>query len=112
MFVHDQAAEEKFVAEGFGVKRRAVMYNDFVLVGPKSDPAKVAGGKDILAALRKIAAAQGAVRLARRQERHARGRAALLEGRRRRSARRRAPWYRETGSGMGPTLNTASSMNA
>ena len=53
------------------------MYNDFVLVGPKSDPAKVAGGKDILEALKKIEAAQGAVRLARRQERHARGRAAL-----------------------------------
>src|SRR5688500_16630992 len=57
VFVHAKAAEEKFVAEGHGVKRLAVMYNDFVLIGPKSDPAKVAGGKDILAALRKIKAA-------------------------------------------------------
>ncbi|HXE39693.1 MAG TPA: substrate-binding domain-containing protein, partial [Azonexus sp.] len=54
-FVHDKAAEEKFVAEGFGVERREVMYNDFVLVGPRSDPAKVAG-KDILEGLRRIAA--------------------------------------------------------
>ena len=58
VFVHDQAAEEKFVTEGFGVTRRPVMYNDFVLVGPKSDPAKVAGGKDILEGLRKVATAQ------------------------------------------------------
>ena len=57
-FVHDTAAEEKFIAEGFGVKRLPVMYNDFVLVGPKSDPAKIGGGRDILAALRKIEATQ------------------------------------------------------
>ena len=49
VFVHDKPAEEKFVAEGFGVERREVMYNDFVLIGPKSDPAKVAGGKEIVA---------------------------------------------------------------
>ena len=47
VFVHDRAAEDKFVAEGCGVDRRDVMYNDFVLIGPKADPAKVAGGKDI-----------------------------------------------------------------
>jgi tungstate transport system substrate-binding protein len=58
VFVHDRAAEDKFVAEGFGVDRRDVMYNDFVLVGPKSDPAKVAGGKDVAAALKAIAAAK------------------------------------------------------
>src|SRR3954471_14809308 len=58
VFVHDEAAERKFEAEGFGVKRYPVMYNDFVLVGPKSDPAKIGGGKDILEAMRKIAAAQ------------------------------------------------------
>jgi tungstate transport system substrate-binding protein len=50
VFVHDKAAEEKFIAEGYGVKRQEVMYNDFVLIGPKADPAKVGGGKDILAA--------------------------------------------------------------
>jgi len=54
VFVHDRAAEEKFVAEGYGVGRRDVMYNDFVLIGPKSDPAKVAGSKDIVAALDRI----------------------------------------------------------
>ena len=58
VFVHDRAAEDKFVAEGAGVGRRDVMYNDFVLVGPKSDPAKIAGGKDVLAAMKKIADAQ------------------------------------------------------
>ncbi|MDH4095905.1 MAG: substrate-binding domain-containing protein, partial [Betaproteobacteria bacterium] len=58
VFVHAKALEEKFVSEGYGVKRFAVMYNDFVLVGPKSDPAKVGGTKDIVAALAKIKAAQ------------------------------------------------------
>ena len=57
LFVHDRAAEEKFVAEGYGVKRLPVMYNDFVVVGPKSDPARVAG-KDVVAALKKIAASK------------------------------------------------------
>ena len=79
VFVHDQAAEEKFVAEGYGVKRFPVMYNDFVLVGPKSDPAKVAAARTSSPRCAKIAAAQCAVRLARRQQRHARGGAALLE---------------------------------
>ena len=58
VFVHAKAAEEKFLAEGHGVERIPVMYNDFVLIGPKSDPAKVAGGKDIVEALKKIQAAQ------------------------------------------------------
>src|ERR1044071_985013 len=58
VFVHAKAAEEKFLAEGYGVKRFPVMYNDFVLIGPKSDPAKVAGGSDIVAALKKVHATQ------------------------------------------------------
>jgi tungstate transport system substrate-binding protein len=58
VFVHARAAEEKFLAEGQGVKRYPVMYNDFVLIGPKNDPAKVAGSKDILAAMKKVEAAQ------------------------------------------------------
>src|SRR5262245_20995303 len=57
VFVHARSAEEKFLAEGNGVKRFPVMYNDFVLIGPKSDPARVAGGKDILEALKKIKSA-------------------------------------------------------
>ena len=80
VFVHAKAAEEKFLAEGHGVKRYPVMYNDFVLIGPKSDPAKVAGGKDIVEALKKIQVGAGAVRVARRQERHAHGRARPVEG--------------------------------
>ena len=92
VFVHAKPLEEKFVAEGFGVQRFEVMYNDFVLVGPKSDPAKVGGSKDIVAALQKIKAGAGAVRLARRQERHALRRGRAVEGRRRRHrARTRAP---------------------
>src|SRR5262245_18033105 len=59
VFVHAKPAEEKFIAEGNGVKRQPVMYNDFVLIGPKSDPAKVAGGKDVVEALKKIKAAGG-----------------------------------------------------
>ena len=58
VFVHDRAAEEAFVKEGFGVRRFEVMYNDFVLIGPQADPAQVSGGKDIVAALARIAKAQ------------------------------------------------------
>ncbi len=58
VFVHDKPAEDKFMAEGHGVKRFDVMYNDFVIVGPKSDPAHIAGDKDVVDALRKISAAQ------------------------------------------------------
>ena len=58
VFVHDRPAEDKFMAEGQGVKRFDVMYNDFVIVGPKSDPAHIAGDKDVADALRKIAAAK------------------------------------------------------
>jgi tungstate transport system substrate-binding protein len=111
VFVHDRAAEDKFVAEGFGIDRRDVMYNDFVLVGPKSDPAK-AGGKDIAAALKAIAAAKAPfVSRADKSGTHAAELRYLKdagvdpnEG--------KGTWYRETGSGMGPALNTASSMNA
>jgi len=112
VFVHDQPAEERFVAEGFGVSRRPVMYNDFVLVGPKTDPAKVAGSKDILDAMRKVAAAQAPfVSRGDRSGTHA------AELRNWKDAgvdldAKKGAWYRDTGSGMGPTLNTASSMNA
>src|ERR1700722_529916 len=58
VFVHDRPAEEKFMAEGFGVKRFDVMYNDFVIIGPKSDPAHIAGGTNVVEAFRKIAAAR------------------------------------------------------
>jgi tungstate transport system substrate-binding protein len=112
VFVHDRAAEDKFVAEGFGIDRRDVMYNDFVLVGPKSDPAKVAGGKDIAVALKKVADTQAPfVSRGDKSGTHA------AELRYFKDAGvdptvGKGTWYRETGSGMGPALNTASSMNA
>ena len=111
VFVHDLAAEEKFLAEGFGVKRFPVMYNDFVIVGPKSDPAKVGGSKDVLDALRKIAGAQSTfVSRGDKSGTHAaelrywKDAGVDLES-------KKGPWYKDTGSGMGPTLNTASAMN-
>ena len=112
VFVHDKAAEEKFVAEGHGVERKEVMYNDFILVGPKEDPAKVAGLKDITEALKKVEAAQAPfVSRGDKSGTHA------AELRLWKLAgididKAKGPWYRDTGSGMGPALNTAASMNA
>jgi tungstate transport system substrate-binding protein len=112
VFVHDRPAEDKFVAEGWGIDRHDVMYNDFVLVGPKGDPAKIAGGRDIEAALRKIADAKAP--FASRGDRSGTHQAELrywkLAAIDPQSGK--GTWYRETGSGMGPTLNTASAMNA
>jgi tungstate transport system substrate-binding protein len=112
VFVHARPLEEKFVAEGYGVKRFEVMYNDFVLVGPKSDPAGIAGGKDIVVALRKIHQSRAA--FASRGDNSGTHfaelelwKAAGID-----IGREKGPWYRDTGSGMGPTLNTASGMNA
>lgn len=109
LFVHDKAAEEKFVAEGHGVGRLDVMYNDFVVVGPKSDPAG-AKGRDILAALTRIAAA-GAP-FASRADKSGTHAAELRYWKAAGIDKPQGAWYRETGSGMGPTLNTASAMNA
>ena len=111
LFVHNKVAEEKFVAEGFGVKRQEVMYNDFVLIGPKADPAKAAG-KDILEGLRRVAAAQ--VPFVSRGDKSGTHAAELRYWK---AAgvdidTAKGPWYRDTGSGMGPSLNTAASMNA
>jgi tungstate transport system substrate-binding protein len=108
VFVHDQAAEEKFVAEGFGLKRFPVMYNDFIVVGPMSDPA-MAKGKDVVAALKNIAAAQAP--FASRGDKSG-THAAELRYWKAAGIEPKGAWYRETGSGMGPTLNTAAGMNA
>jgi tungstate transport system substrate-binding protein len=112
VFVHARALEEKFVAEGFGVQRFEVMYNDFVLVGPKADPAKVGGTKDIVAALHKInsASAPFASRGDKSGTHFAELQLWTMAGID--IAKDKGPWYRDTGSGMGPTLNTASGMNA
>ncbi|MBP7065367.1 MAG: substrate-binding domain-containing protein [Ferrovibrio sp.] len=111
VFVHDAVAEQKFVEAGWGVDRRLVMYNDFVIVGPKADPAKVAGGKDALAAYKKIAAAKAP--FASRGDSSGTHAAELrLWKEAGIEPKAGGDWYRETGSGMGPTLNTASAMNA
>ncbi len=112
VFVHARPLEEKFVAEGFGVQRFEVMYNDFVLVGPKSDPAKIGGSMNTVAALQKIKAAQAP--FASRGDKSGTHFAELelwkIAGID--IAKDKGPWYRDTGSGMGSTLNTASGMNA
>ena len=112
VFVHAREPEEKFVAEGYGVERLPVMYNDFVLVGPKPDPAKVGGGKDILAALRRVHAARAAfVSRSDRSGTHV-AEVALWKAAGIDIQAQKGPWYREIGQGMGPALNTAASMNA
>jgi tungstate transport system substrate-binding protein len=112
VFVHAKPLEEKFIAEGHGVRRYEVMYNDFVLVGPKSDPAMVAGGRDAALAFKKIHDTKAP--FASRGDKSGTHfaevelwKAAGVD-----IAAAKGPWYRETGSGMGATLNTASGMNA
>lgn len=109
LLVHDRVAEEKFVAEGHGLDRRDVMYNDFVLIGPKADPAKVMTVKGIGEAFKAIAAAKAT--FASRGDKsgtHAKElriwKAAGIEPDK--------AWYRELGAGMGPTLNAAAAMPA
>lgn len=112
LFVHAKAAEEKFVAEGHGLKRSDVMYNDFILVGPPADPAGIAGTVDISAALARIAETEapfasrgddsGTHKAELRLWKEAGVDAAAASG----------TWYRETGSGMGATLNTGTAMGA
>jgi tungstate transport system substrate-binding protein len=112
VFVHDEAAELKFLTEGFGVRRFPVMYNDFVIVGPTADPAGIAGSHDIVEALRKISSARAP--FATRGDNSGTYAAELrywkMAGVDIGAAK--GPWYRDTGSGMGPALNTAAAMNA
>ena len=112
VFVHAKAAEDKFLADGHGVKRFPVMYNDFVLIGPKSDPAKIAGGKDIVEALKRIQAAQAPfVSRGDRSGTHI-AELDLWKASGIDLDKAKGAWYRDTGQGMGPALNTAASMNA
>jgi tungstate transport system substrate-binding protein len=112
VFVHARAAEEKFLAEGDGVKRYPVMYNDFVLIGPKSDPAKVGGGKDIVFALKKLEAAKAPfVSRGDRSGTHM-AELDLWKASGIDIDKVKGAWYRDTGQGMGPALNTAASMGA
>jgi tungstate transport system substrate-binding protein len=112
LFVHAKAQEEKFIADGFGVKRLPVMYNDFVLIGPKSDPAGIKGNSDIAAALQAIKAK--AAPFISRGDRSGTHIAELdlwkvagID-----IAKDKGPWYKEIGQGMGAALNTASASNA
>jgi len=112
VLVHAKPLEEKFMAEGQGVRRYDVMYNDFVLIGPKSDPARVRGSKDVVAAFQRIHAARAP--FVSRGDRSGTHFAELeiwkLAGID--IAKEKAAWYRDTGQGMGPALNTAAGMNA
>ncbi|MDH4172722.1 MAG: extracellular solute-binding protein [Betaproteobacteria bacterium] len=109
VFVHDKDAELRMVQEGWFVNRQDVMYNDFVIVGPKSDPAGIKGLKDAVAALQKISA--GKVLFASRGDKSG-THAAELRLWQAGGIDPQGAWYRETGSGMGATLNTASGLNA
>ena len=112
LFVHHKASEERFVADGFGVERFDVMYNDFVLVGPKADPAGVRDAADTSDALARIAAAnspftsRGDNSGTHKKERE------LWQVAEVDVSTQSGSWYRETGSGMGATLNTAAGMDA
>ncbi len=112
VFVHARSAEEKFLAEGFGVKRYPVMYNDFVLIGPKGDPAAIKGSKDIVAALKAIKI-KGAPFISRGDKSGTHiaelnlWKVAGID-----IAAEKGPWYKEIGQGMGAALNTASAASA
>jgi tungstate transport system substrate-binding protein len=110
VFVHDAASEKKFVEEGSGVKRFPVMYNDFVVVGPKADPAAVGGSKDVAASLKKIANAK-ALFLSRGDDSGTHKAELRLWTDAGVDVKSGGDWYKATGSGMGPTLNTASASN-
>jgi len=108
LFVHDQVAEEKFVADGFCIKRYPVMYNDFVLIGPASDPAKVAG-KEIMTALKNLAVANASfISRGDKSGTHA----AELRYWKNANLENKGSGYKECGCGMGPALNIASSTDA
>jgi tungstate transport system substrate-binding protein len=111
VFVHAKSLEEKFVAGGFGMKRFPVMYNDFIVVGPKSDPAGIKGRKDVADALKTIKA-KGAPFISRGDKSGTHNaelnlwKVAGVD-----IATDKGPWYREIGQGMGAALNTASASN-
>ncbi|WP_249123286.1 MULTISPECIES: substrate-binding domain-containing protein [unclassified Bradyrhizobium] len=112
VFVHDRPAEEKFLADGFGVQRFDVMYNDFVVIGPKADPAGIAGSGDVLAAFRRLADKRAPfVSRGDRSGTHA------AELRTWKDAgvdleTVKGAWYRDIGQGMGPALNMAAAIDA
>lgn len=112
LFVHHQPSEEKFVADGYGVQRFPVMYNDFIVVGPDSDPAGIKGGHDAVAAFTTIAARQAPFASRGDDSGTHKAELALWKAAGVDVKAASGTWYRETGSGMGPTLNTAAGLPA
>lgn len=112
LFVHSRPSEEKFVADGFGVSRADVMYNDFVIVGPEDDPAGISGSKDVTAALEKISETQAAFASRGDDSGTHKAELRLWKAAGIDPSAASGSWYRETGSGMGATLNTGVGMNA
>lgn len=112
LFVHHKPSEMNFVADGFGIERKDVMYNDFVIVGPSSDPAKVGGGKDAAKALSMIAVAKAPFASRGDDSGTHKKELGLWKTAGVDVKAVSGSWYRETGSGMGATLNAASGMNA
>lgn len=112
LLVHDKRAEEKFVTDGFGIKRSDVMYNDFIVVGPQNDPAQISGSGNVVDALKKIStqksifASRGDNSGTHKAEKRLWS-AAQID-----PSKSSGKWYRETGSGMGATLNAAVGMGA
>ena len=111
VFVHDRPAELVFVEQGFGIDRREVMYNDFILVGPNTDPAQVGGGKDIVVAFRRIAQARAPFVARGDDSGTSKAEMRLWQEVGIDPKTAGGGWYRDTGSGMGPTLNTAAAMD-
>lgn len=112
LFVHSRPSEEKFVADGLGVARSDVMYNDFVIVGPADDPAAVSGSRDVIDALKKIAGS-GALFASRGDDSGThKAELRLWQAAGIEPETASGDWYRETGSGMGATLNTGTGMGA
>ena len=112
LLVHAKASEEKFVQDGFGIKRSDLMYNDFVIVGPASDPAGVHGAKDVSSALKTIAQKQSLFASRGDDSGTHKAELRLWKGSDIDPTKASGQWYRETGSGMGATLNTAVGMGA
>jgi len=112
LFVHSRPSEEKFVADGLGVSRSDVMYNDFVIVGPSSDPAGLGGSDDVVASLKKIAEAKAPFASRGDDSGTHKAELRLWKAAGIDPAAGSGDWYRETGSGMGATLNTGTGMDA
>jgi tungstate transport system substrate-binding protein len=112
LFVHHKASEEEFVAAGYGVKRYPVMWNDFIVVGPGSDPANIQGMANVTQAFKKIASSESAFASRGDDSGTHNKELEIWDSAGVDVAQESGTWYRELGQGMGPTLNTAAAMNA